>query len=92
LSNKNLSNNILDTVKNKSGKSISQQDIQKLAGKVGPQTIQNEAQLRQLIKQVAAMVKAPVSESTINEIVRAVKSGAANPNNLEQMTKMMGRK
>ncbi|WP_199622607.1 stage VI sporulation protein F [Paenibacillus alkalitolerans] len=88
----NLSKNVLDTVKKNTGKSISQQEIQKLAGKVGPQTMKNEANLRQLIKNVAAMAKTPVSESTIKEIIRAVKSGAVKPGKLDQMMKMMGKK
>lgn len=71
---------------------MSQQDIHKMAGKVVPQSMQSETQMRQLIKQVAGMVKVPVSESTINEIIRAVKSGSVNPGNLEQMMKMMGKK
>ena len=35
--------------------------------------MQNEAQLRQLIKQVSAMAKVPVSEDTVQDIVSAVK-------------------
>lgn len=87
--NKDISKDVLNVVKKKTGKNITAQDISKLANGVKPSTLQSEAQLRQLIKQVSNMVKIPVSEATINEIIQAIKASKLNPSNMEQMMKMM---
>ncbi|EPY07693.1 hypothetical protein AZ66_29155 [Paenibacillus sp. E194] len=79
----------LNAINKKSGKNITENQIKKLAGTVKPSTMQNEAQLRQLIKQVASMAKLPVSESTINDIVSTVKKSGVNANNLEALMKLM---
>lgn len=93
MAGKDMSKDVLKAVNAKTGKSVSAKDINKLASGVKPSTVQSDAQLRQLIKQVASLVNAPVSEATINEIIRAVKSSNLNPNNMEQMMKMlMGKK
>lgn len=93
MSNKDLSKDVLNIVKKKTGKNVNSNDIYKLASGVKPSTMQSEAQLRQLIKQVAALVNAPVSETTTNEIIDAIKKSKMNTGSLEQMIKMMtGRK
>ena len=79
-------------VKKKTGKSVSEKDIQKLAVTVKPSTLKSEASLRQLIKQVSGLVNTQVSESTVNEIINAVKSSKMNPDNVEQLMKMMSGK
>ncbi|MDF2720901.1 MAG: hypothetical protein K0Q59_576 [Paenibacillus sp.] len=89
---KDISKDVLNTVKKKSGKNVSEKDIYKLASGVKPSTVQSEKQLRQLIKQVSNMVKVPVSESTVNEIVSAVQKSGVNPNNMESLMKMMMKK
>lgn len=89
MAGKNMSKDVLKAVQAKTGKTVSEKDIHKLASGVKPSTMQNEAQLRQLIKQVASLVNVPVSEATVNDIVNAVKSSNLNPNNMEQMMKMM---
>lgn len=89
MAGKDMSKEVLKAVKAKTGKSVTEKDIHKLASGVKPATVQSDAQLRQLIKQVASLVNAPVSESTINEIIRAVKSSNLNPNNMEQMMKFL---
>jgi uncharacterized protein YpuA (DUF1002 family) len=86
---KDLSKDVLNVVKKKTGKNITPQDINKLANGVKPSTLQSEEQLRKLIKQVSNMVNVPVSEATVNEIIHAVKASKMNPQNLEQMMKMM---
>lgn len=92
MGSKDISKDVLNAVKKKSGKNVTEKDIQKLASGVKPSTMQNEKQLRQLIKQVAGMVQMPVSESTINEIVSAVKKSGMNPNNMESLMKLMMKK
>jgi hypothetical protein len=54
--------------------------------------MQNETQLRQLIKQVSAMANVPVSEETIQDIVSAVKKSGMNPQNMESLMKLMMKK
>lgn len=92
MSGKNISRDVLNAVNRKTGKNIKPSDIQKLAGSVKPSTMQNEAQLRQLIKNVAKMANMPVSEATIQQIIKAVKGSGVNPGQLEQMMKMMMKK
>ncbi|MBG9793620.1 hypothetical protein ABD76_14440 [Paenibacillus dendritiformis] len=82
----------LNKINKKAGKNITENQIKKLAGSVKPSTLQSEAQLRQLIKQVAAVAKLPVTEATINDIVSAVKKSGMNPNNMEALMKMMMKK
>lgn len=90
MSNKDISKDVLNVVKNKTGKNVSEHDIQKLASGVKPSTVQSDAALRQLIKQVSGMVNANVSEATVNEIIHAVKTSNINPNNIEQLMKLIG--
>lgn len=88
----NIGKDVLNTIKKKTGKNISPSDINKLASGVKPSTTKNEAELRKLIKQVSSLAGVPVSESTVNDIVSAVKKSGANANNLEQLMKMMMKK
>jgi uncharacterized protein YpuA (DUF1002 family) len=93
MSGKDMSKDVLNSIKKKTGKNVSEKDIQKLASGVKPSTVQSERQLRQLIKQVSGMVNIPVSETTINEIVHAVQKSGVNPNSMESLMKlMMGKK
>nr|WP_269847278.1 stage VI sporulation protein F [Paenibacillus sonchi] len=82
----------MNAINKKAGKNITEGAVKKLASTVKPGTTQNEAQLRQLIKQVSAMAKVPVSEATVQEIVNAVKKGGANSGTMESLMKMMMKK
>lgn len=88
MSNK-LPKDAMNAINKKTGKHITENQIKKLASTVKPSTMQNDAQLRQLIKQVASMAKLPVSESTINDIINTVQKSGVSPNNLEALMKMM---
>jgi uncharacterized protein YpuA (DUF1002 family) len=92
LSNKDVSKDVLNAVKKKTGKNVSEKDIYKLASGVKPSTVQSDAQLKQLIKQVSGLVNVPVSESTVNELIHAIKSSKMNASNMEQMIKMISKK
>lgn len=92
MTKKNISRDVLNAVNKKAGKRISPNDIQKLASGVKPSTVQSEAQLRQLIQNVAKMANMPVSEATIKDIIQAVKKSGVNPKNLEQLMGMMMKK
>lgn len=88
----NISKDALKAINKKTGKTITEGAVKKLASTVKPTTMQNEAQLRQLIKQVSAMAKIPVSEDTVQDIVSAVKKSGLNPSNMESLMKMMMKK
>ncbi|KRF12186.1 stage VI sporulation protein F [Paenibacillus sp. Soil787] len=93
MSNKDISKDVLNVVKKKTGKSVTSKDIEKLASGVNQSTLQSETQLRQLIKQVSGLVNVKVSEETINDIIQAVKSSKLDTNNMQQlMNMMMGKK
>ncbi|MBP1961982.1 uncharacterized protein YpuA (DUF1002 family) [Paenibacillus aceris] len=93
MANKDMSKDVLNVVKKKTGKSVSPKDIERLASGVKPSTLQSETQLRQLIKQVSGLVNVKVSEETINDIIQAVKSSKLDSNNMQQlMNMMMGKK
>jgi len=89
LANKDFSKDVLNVVKKKTGKSVTGQDIHKIASGVKPSTLQSETQLRQLIKQVSSLVNVKVSEETVNEIVQAVKNSKLDTNNMQQLMSMM---
>ncbi|MDO7905087.1 stage VI sporulation protein F [Paenibacillus sp. JX-17] len=89
---KDFSKDALKAINKKSGKTISENAVKKLASTVKPETLQSEAQLRQLIKQVSAMANVPVSEDTIKSIISTVKKSGINPSNMEALMKMMMKK
>jgi ribosomal protein L12E/L44/L45/RPP1/RPP2 len=89
---KNFPKDILGAVNKKAGKNISESSIKKIAGNVTPSTLQSEAQIKQLVKQVSAMANVPVSDETMKEIVSAVKKSGMNLGNLESLVKMMIKK
>lgn len=89
---KNVQKDVLNVVKKKTGKSVTDKDIYKLASGVKPSTMQSDAQLKQLIKQVSSLVKVPVSDQTMNELIQAIKSSKMNPGNMEQLMKMIMKK
>lgn len=92
MSGKELPKDVLNVIKKKTGKPISENQVKKLASGVTSKTLQSEAELRKLIKQVSAMAKVPVSDDTVNDIVSAVKKSGMNMNNMEQLIKMMLKK
>ncbi|MCZ8520550.1 MULTISPECIES: stage VI sporulation protein F [Paenibacillus] len=90
--NKNMPKDVLNVVKKKTGKNVSEKDIYKLASGVKPTTVQSDAQLKQLIKQVSSLVNVPVSDQTMNELIQAIKSSKMNTSNMEQLMKMIMKK
>jgi uncharacterized protein YpuA (DUF1002 family) len=89
MSGKNLSKDVLNVVKKKTGKPINEQQVKKLAGSVTARTFQNEAELRRLIRQVSAVAGVPVSEDTVNDIVNAVRKSGMNMEQLESLIRTM---
>ncbi|MDQ8735469.1 stage VI sporulation protein F [Paenibacillus sp. LHD-38] len=89
---KDFSKDILNSINKKTGKGISESSVKKLASGVTPETMKDEAELRKLIKQVSEMAKVKVADSTVNEIVKAVKASGMNASNMETLMKMMIKK
>lgn len=89
---KDLSKDVLGAINKKTGKNITENSVKKLASGVTSNTLQSEAELRKLIKQVSDMAKVPVAESTVNDIVKAVKASGMNMSNMETLMKMMMKK
>jgi uncharacterized protein YpuA (DUF1002 family) len=83
---------ILGAINKKTGKSISESAVKKLASGVDANTMKNEAELRKLIKQVADMANIKVPDGAIKDIVKAVKASGLSPSNMESLVKMMLKK
>lgn len=92
MADKNLSKDVLNVVNKKTGKPISENAVKKLASGVTSDTVQNENELRKLIKQVSTMAGVPVTEQTINDIVGAVQKSGLNMNNMETLMKIIMKK
>lgn len=86
---KDFSKDVLNSINKKTGKGISESSVKKLASGVTAETMQDEAELRKLIKQVAEMAKVKVADSTVNDIVKAVKASGMSTSNMETLMKMM---
>lgn len=86
---KGIPKDVLGAINKKTGKNISENAVKKLASGVDASTLQNEAELRKLVKQVADMAKIKVPDQTVNDIVKAVKASGVRPSNLEAMVKLM---
>ncbi|QHT60522.1 hypothetical protein GXP70_11645 [Paenibacillus lycopersici] len=89
---KDLSKDVLNAVNKKTGKTVTENAVKKLASGVTENTMQDEDELRKLIHSVSAMAKVPVTEKTVNDIVGAVKKSGMNMNNMEMLLKMMLKK
>jgi uncharacterized protein YpuA (DUF1002 family) len=89
---KDFSKDILNSINKKTGKNITENSVKKLASGVTADTIKDEAELRKLIKQVSDMAKVKVTESTVNDIVKAVKASGMSASSMETLMKMMIKK
>lgn len=92
MSNPKVPKDALSAINKKVKKPITENQIKKLGSTVTSETLESEAQIRQLVKQVAQMANIPVSESTVNDIVTTVKKSGMNSNNLESLMKFMMKK
>ncbi|NMM54112.1 stage VI sporulation protein F [Paenibacillus aquistagni] len=92
MSNGKVPKDALNAINKKVKKPITENQIKKVASSVNASTLQNEAQLRQLIKQVAQMAKVPVTESTVNDIVSTIKKSGMNAGNLESLMGLLMKK
>ncbi|MCR8642307.1 stage VI sporulation protein F [Paenibacillus sp. N1-5-1-14] len=89
---KDANKDVLGAVNQTTGKNITEKDINKLASTVTPSTTQNEAQLRELIKKVAALVNVKVEESTVKDIIKAVKSSNLDGSSMSTLMGLLMKK
>ena len=92
MANPKIPKDALSAINKKVKKPITENQIKKLGSTVTPETLESEAKIRQLVKQVAQMANINVSESTVNDIVHTVKKSGMNANNLESLMKFMMKK
>ena len=92
MANPKIPKDALSAINKKVKKPITENQIKKLGSTVTPETLESEAQIRQLVKQVAQMANINVTESTVNDIVHTVKKSGMNANNLESLMKFMMKK
>ena len=89
---KNIPKDVLGAINKKTGKNITESAVKKIASGVDSGTMKDEAELRKLIKQVAAMAKIKLNEETMNDIVRTVKATGMSSSGMESFIKMMMKK
>lgn len=86
---KDLSKDVLGAIKKKTGKNISASSVSKVANTVHANTLEDEAELRKLVKRVADMASIKLSDAKLNEIMRAIKASGMKTSNIESLMKIM---
>ncbi|MCM3633080.1 MULTISPECIES: stage VI sporulation protein F [Paenibacillus] len=86
---KDLSKDVLGAIKRKTGKNISTTSVSKVASTVQPDTLENDVELRKLIKRVATMANIKLTDAKINEIAHTIQSSGVKTSNLESLMKIM---
>jgi len=89
MSKDDLSKEVLGAIKRKTGKNISASSVGKVASTVQPNTLEDEAELRKLIRRVANMANIKLSDSKLNEIAHTIQSSGVKTSNIESLMKMM---
>lgn len=86
---KDLSKDVLGAIKRKTGKNITTNSVGKIASTVQPNTLENEAELKKLIRRVADMANIKLSDAKLNEVAKTIQSSGMKTSNLEALMKMM---
>ena len=86
---KDLSNDVLGAIKRKTGKNISTNSVTKIANTVQPDSLENEDELRRLVKSVANMAKVKMSDAQFEHIVKTIKSSGMKTSNIEALMKIL---
>lgn len=86
---KDLSKDVLGAIKRKTGKSITTNSVGKIASTVQPNTLENEAELKKLIRRVADMANIKLSDAKLNDVAKTIQSSGMKTSNLEALMKMM---
>jgi hypothetical protein len=91
MSRQGISKDVLNAVKNTTGKQLSEQSLKTIASGINQKTLQDGEELGKLIDKISKLVNIPVSNETANEIINTVKK-TGNIEQLENMMKMMMKK
>ena len=86
-----LSKDVLGVIKKKTGKSISEAQVSKVASQVKPNTLQNEAELKKLVKNVAAMANIKLSDSALNDVTERITASGVSIENIEALVKLLSK-
>ena len=86
-----LSKDVLGVIKKKTGKSISEAQVSKVASQVKPNTLQNEAELKKLVKNVATMANIKLSDSALNDVTERITSSGVSIGNIEALVKLLSK-
>lgn len=76
---------IFNNMNKHTNKTVTPQDIQRIAKNIKPATLQSELQMRQLVRSIGEMAGIKVPDKTVREIAKMVQGGQVPPGQLEQM-------
>lgn len=86
---KDLSNDVLGAIKKKTGKNISSNSVSKVASTVQPGTLENEFELRKLVKSVADMAKIKMTDAQMDHIMKTIRDSGVKSSNIEALMRIM---
>ncbi|URN94138.1 MAG: stage VI sporulation protein F [Candidatus Pristimantibacillus lignocellulolyticus] len=84
-----LSKDVLGAIKKKTGKNITANSVSKIASTVQPDSLENEAELRKLVRSIADMAKIKMTDSQFEHIVKTIKSSGMKTSNIEALMKIL---
>lgn len=82
---------IFNSVNKHTNKTVTPQDIQRVAKNIKPSTLQDEQQMRQLVRNIGEMAGIKVPDKTVREIAKMVQGGQIPSGQLEQMIRALTR-
>lgn len=86
---KDISKDVLGAIKNKTGKTISTNSINKIANTVKPSTLDNEVELRKLVKSVAVMANVKLSDEQLENVMTTIKASGVKSSNMEALMRLL---
>lgn len=86
---KDLSKDVLGAIKKKTGKTISTNSISKIANTVKPGTLENDAELRKLVRSVADMANIKLSDEQLDNVLNTVKASGVKSSNMEALMRLL---
>ena len=84
-----LSKDALSAIKRKTGKNITTNSVSKIASTVQPDSLENEDELRRLVKSIANMAKIKMNDAQFEHIVKTIKSSGMKTSNIEALMKIL---
>jgi hypothetical protein len=80
---------IFNSVNKHTKKTVTPQDIQRVAKNIKPAMLQDEQQMRQLVRSIGDMAGIKVPDKTVREIAKMVQGGQLPAGQLEQMIRTL---